>query len=507
MECSQQETRVAAARTLYENFLEEKCESDLLIPDYSPAAEKIIQCSAVPVILKKEVEGDRLSLEGSCRFTVIYQGEEDGGIKALSETVAFRESLPLKETGEDPWVQAVARVAGTSCRLLNPRKVSARATVAIAVKVKDQQQTETIEEMDCDKAEALFVPATVFTILEHVADTTKVQGEIEINAEVQEILKTEGSVCIKDVKVLPGKAVVKGVADLYVLYTPESDPGRVESTSTAIPFSQILELQQQDDGCCMEARASIQNLRTDVEADESGKNALISITATLLIEGELYENREHQLLTDAYSNGYPLTLQNERLTVEEMTEQCEIAETLRHEIPVDAPDAEVIQALATPVVQRITGQDKTLSVEGVLDVSLFLREDGHYRSIDKALPFTLKKELKRLSGQMRCEIHPCVLNTSWSVEGERAELKTEILCSVMIFARESYDVISAVELDTEHPIPEQCRAPLIVYYGERGERLWDIARKYATSVSAIKRVNDLNRDVLEDKRLLLIARS
>ena len=54
MECSQQETRVAAARTLYENFLEEKCESDLLIPDYSPAAEKIIQCSAVPVILKKD---------------------------------------------------------------------------------------------------------------------------------------------------------------------------------------------------------------------------------------------------------------------------------------------------------------------------------------------------------------------------------------------------------------------------------------------------------------------
>ena len=142
--------------------------------------------------------------------------------------------------------------------------------------------TDTIEEMDCNEAEALFVPATVYTVLEHTADTTKVQGEIEVHTDIQDILKTEGSVCIKDVKLMPGKAVIKGVADLFVLFTPESDPTQVESTSTAIPFSQILELQQSEENGQMEASAMIQNLRTDVETDDSGKNRLISITATVL---------------------------------------------------------------------------------------------------------------------------------------------------------------------------------------------------------------------------------
>ena len=67
-------------------------------------------------------------------------------------------------------------------------------------------------------------------------------------------------------------------------------------------------------------------------------------------------------------------------------------------------------------------------------------------------------------------------------------------------------VISEVAIDIDHPLEEKLKAPLIVYYGEKGERLWDIARKYATSVERIKLVNELHRDVLEDKKLLLISR-
>lgn len=505
MECNQRETKVAVTKTLYENFIEEKCESDLLIPDYYPAAEKIIQCNAVPVILKKEIEGDRLNLEGTCRFTVLYQGEEEGGIKSLSETVSFSESFPLKESGASPWAQVMVRVGGTACRLLNPRKISARATVSVALKVKDQQETATIEEMDCREAEALFMPASVYTVLEHTADTVKVQGEIEVHTDIQDVLKTDGSVCIKDIKLLPGKAIVKGVADFYVLFTPESDPCKVEQTSTAIPFSQVLDLQYTGEKGSMDALTVIQNLRTDVETDEGGKNRLISITATLLTEGELFENREHQLLVDAYSNLYPMDLDRDQLVMEQLCEQGELTETVHHEIPVDVAEAEILQVLGHPLVQKITGQEKTLSIEGVLDVSLFIREGTTYRGVDKVLPFTLKKDLQRLEGRMRCEVRPNILGMDWTVRGETVELKTEMTCGITVFSKETVPVISQVQVDLDHPLEPIREKPLVIYYGEKGERLWDIARKYATSVSAIKSVNDLSRDVLEEKQLILIA--
>jgi len=507
MECNQQQTKVAASKTLYENFWEEKCESDFLIPDYFPAVEKIIQCSASPVITAKTVEKDRLNIEGTCRFCIIYQGEDGGEVKSLSETVSFSESFPLKETGAAPWAQTAVRVSGTSCRLLNPRKISAKSTVSVAIKVKDQVMTDTIEEIDCNEAEALFTPVKVYTALEHFSDSVRIQGEIEVHTELQDILKADGAVCIKDIKLMPGKAVVKGVADVFLLFTPESDPSGVESTSTAIPFTQVIDLDHQDDRCLAQAHSLVLNLRSDVEADDAGKNRIICLSVTLLTEGELFENTEHQLLQEIYSTRYPLTAKQSQVTVEEMVERGEGTEPIVHLIPCDEAESEVIQVVGNPVVQKITGQDKTLSIEGVFDASLFLKDGDSYRCIDKVIPFTVKKEMDRLSGHMRCEVHPNILKMECIHVGGNLEIKAEIACNILVFSKNSYDVISGVEMDLDHPLMQPVSMPLVVYFAEKGERVWDIARKYATSVSAIKKVNALEQDVLGEKKLLLISRT
>lgn len=507
MDCTPRQTTVAATVTLYENFLEEKCESDLLIPDYYPAAEKIIQCSADPVIIKKEVDGDRLDIEGICRFSVIYQGEEEGTIKALHENVPFRESLPMKEHGQAPWVQVIMRAGATSCRLLNPRKISVKTNVSLALKVKDQHQTQTIEKVECAGVEALFQKAMVYTVLEHPTDTTKVQGEIEVHNAILDILKTEGSVCVKSIRILPGKAMIKGVLNLFVLYTAENAPDRIESTSTAIPFSQVLDLKQNEERGEMEASISIQTIRADLESDEGGKNCLISISATLLTEGEVYENQAHSLLIDAYSNQYPLEFSKEKVQLEELCERAENTDTLHHKIPMDTEGVELIQVLGCPVIQKISGRDKALTMEGTLDVALFFREGEQHRSTEKSLSFTLSTALHQLDGQMRCEMRPYILGMSGSVGADGIDLKTDIGYSMITFARKNYEMIRELSVDAEHPLETEEKAPLVIYYAEKGERLWDIARRYATSVSALKALNELADDILAEKKLLLISQS
>lgn len=44
----------------------------------------------------------------------------------------------------------------------------------------------------------------------------------------------------------------------------------------------------------------------------------------------------------------------------------------------------------------------------------------------------------------------------------------------------------------------------MVYFANRNEKLWDIAKKFRTSADLIKRENELNDDVLETSRVLLI---
>lgn len=505
MERDQMQATVAATKTLYENFLEEKCECDFIIPDYYPAAEKIIQCSAWPIILKKEVEGDRIVLEGICRFLVIYHGEDDCGIKALSESVNFAESFPLKDSGTLPWVQAVVRVSGNSCRLLNGRKISARANVSIALKVKDQQKVDTLEGVTCEGVETLLEEKSVYAVLEHPNDTFKVQGEIEVHSEIQDVLKTEGVVCIKDIKVMSGKAIIKGILDLYILYTTEEDPCHVEHTSTAIPFSQVLEIASTEENAMMDASANIINLRADVESDDSGKNRIISVCASVWTEGEVFANNKHQFLIDAYSNCFPMEMSHCELSTEELLERDQLEESMIFEFPLEGEDMEIIQTIGAPLIRKITGNQNALMIEGVLDMSIFLRDGAQYRSVDKSFPFTLKKGIEHLESQMRCEVSPCLIGTEWSIHGDMAKIKAEMCCRVSVFSKQTTNVIQSYEIDTEHRKDESSFA-VVIYYAEKGERLWDIARRYATSVSMLQSVNDGVGDVIEDKRMLLISR-
>ena len=45
---------------------------------------------------------------------------------------------------------------------------------------------------------------------------------------------------------------------------------------------------------------------------------------------------------------------------------------------------------------------------------------------------------------------------------------------------------------------------LTVYYCEGGEKIWDIAKRYSTTVELIKRENGIDGDTVAKKRMLLI---
>ena len=225
-----------------------------------------------------------------------------------------------------------------------------------------------------------------------------------------------------------------------------------------------------------------------------------------MTEGEVFANREHQLLTEAYSNYYPLEPKIETISMETIIEQGECSDSLSFELAPDGEHFEIIQIIGTPLVRKISGEEKTLEISGVLDVSMFVFDGQQYRNIDKYFPFTLKKTMNGLGGQLRCEAKPCLIGIDSSNRGELVEIKAEMQCFLTVYRKESVEIITELNPDVDHPFDEKAKGGLVVYFGEKGERLWDIARHYATTVSILKEVNNLSNDILDEKKLILISR-
>ena len=62
-------------------------ETEILISDYLPPVFKLVKCFAKPVVLQKQLQPGRLTLEGYLRCTVFYQGENGAG---RTETALYK---------------------------------------------------------------------------------------------------------------------------------------------------------------------------------------------------------------------------------------------------------------------------------------------------------------------------------------------------------------------------------------------------------------------------------
>ena len=72
----------------------------------------------------------------------------------------------------------------------------------------------------------------------------------------------------------------------------------------------------------------------------------------------------------------------------------------------------------------------------------------------------------------------------------------------MTKVRES--VVTTISVDEEKPKERDKDIALTIYYADEGEQVWEIAKRYNTSVEQVMSENDLAGDVVEKRGMLLI---
>ena len=83
-------------------------ETEILISDYLPPVFKLVKCFAKPVVLQKQLQPGRLTLEGYLRCTVFYQGEDGAGLCQTEQKLPFTKQLEVPEFPSPagwPWLK------------------------------------------------------------------------------------------------------------------------------------------------------------------------------------------------------------------------------------------------------------------------------------------------------------------------------------------------------------------------------------------------------------------
>ena len=485
-------------------------ETELLISDYLPPVQRIVKCFAQPVVLQKQLTPGRLTLEGYLRCIVYYQGEDGAGLCQTEQKLPFTKALELPSFAATAWTACVeGQTEYLNCRAVNSRRIEVRGAYGLVVSVHAQLSTEVITALSEGGVEQKLVTLTGVRRATTLEKLVTIEGTLTFPKPPAAILDITGTAEVRELKLMQGKAVAKGVLHALCVWRAEGDAALLSQTAE-LPFNQIVDVEGLSEDCrCLCVLEPVGFAAAEGETAEDG-SASTTLTATALLRLNGWRPYQLQCVADAFSTRFAAEVTPQTLAVEALL--CTLDETtvLRGSGPLPDAGARILACFASfgPVslIRDERGEGRAaLTARAV--VSAFAENTlGEIECYEKVLDYALP-----LPADLppEAEAYPecwlSVQDLQCISAGGALDVTLTVRAEGAVLMRQAYPLVGTVELG-DPLAPADPEVSLRICYAQAGEELFAIAKRYHVSPSQMLAANDLpeGTERLDEARRLLV---
>lgn len=509
MDLSVKRDTVRIHEPVFENTADHPIESDVMLPDYCPDIARILKTEAKAVVDTKTLEGDRLNVDGTLNVKIIYIPDNSSSIRCFTYESAYNHSFDIGDVCQNAMTQVKVKIDYANCRPIGPRRMQIKASISVYAKIWCEKEEEFISDCEDDRVEMLRRQIKANNLIGMTEKPFKVEDELEVGygkPAVASIIRTDATAVVQDYKVISNKIITKGELLLHTLYSPDMSDNKLETMDHTLALSQIIDLEDVDEDSICSVNFAVLDLKMEAVADGDGENRKLSVDATINAQASASQMKDFSVISDAYSPVYEMDIKMEPMGIEYVSDIIKSSETVRLSVDTDGTLASITDCTAKPEITGVKANGKNLVISGNMNVSAMASDDmGGPVCIDKAQPFTLTEEMREPCESMRCDPEIIVLSTAFSLNAGQIELRTDCLVSAVVYGTSNENVASEMMLDETRP-KENKQKTLTLYFADKGEGLWDIAKRYNTSMDAIRAENNLEVDTLPERSMLLIPK-
>ncbi|WP_066634270.1 DUF3794 and LysM peptidoglycan-binding domain-containing protein [Desulfolucanica intricata] len=477
------------------------------VPDSKPDVGKILSTKESAKVKKVEVLRDKVVVNGILHLQVVYVAfKPDQSVHSMFHKLPFTTfiDLPGVEPGMDVdvkvMVEDVSVTPAPDCArdfdVAAVLQVTAKATepreVDVAVRAQPNMQVET-ERL---KVEHLIANAKKQII---VSESFKIPRE---KPDVQEVIDIDTEVTILNKKIIKDKVVFDGEVDLSILYVAMKPEMPVHDLHKVIKFSDFVEVPGAEKDMNVEIKAVVENVNVEPTAGDACK---LDADIVLSINVYVTESRTVDVITDVDTDECNVTRTNLKVDhlVGEATTQVIVKDISAP--PHDMPDVEDVidcrlENLDIKDVDIISGKVIVRGTVEILVVYTAMKDNkSSVHTLHRKLNFRTFVEIPGAQEDMDVEVKP-VLEYCNCQTDTGCNVKCEAVLKITVRVTETMDrsVVTGAEPNGEVE-PEEFECPAgteeISYTIKAGDTLYNIARRYNTTVDAILEANeDLNLD-------------
>ena len=510
-----QKENICVNKVKTKNIYQITMDNDYIISDVKPDIKKLIREQGEVLIDECKVHTDKIEIKGRVRVVLLYiSADENNMINSIIQYMAFSESINMPGVDARNEVSVKGEIEDITVNIINSRKISIKAIVNFNSIVYENVCHEVVTDInDNESVMKLSKDVNLSRLVINKKDIYRVKDEVILQSskkDISEILYYDVHMPRCNTRLGDGVVGLRGDVVVFVLYLTED--GEYECLEKEITYNGEIELYEVKENMLDDICVGIIDKEISVKPDEDGERRIIDIDVTLNLDIKCYNDETIEILADAYSLNCDLDLQKENVEYETVllknNTTFKVEDTI--EIKKDTYDVlQVCNSTATVKIDEVSIGDSGIDIEGVVEINIIYisnKDNCPINSVKEMVPFNHLIEIDGITKESKYSIKPYVeqVNVVMS-SGSTFEVKVAINMDTIVFLANSEMVVKDI---IEHMIDKKDwnnRASMTGYIVKENDNLWDIAKKFYTTVDMLKKTNKIvDKDIEKGDKMLII---
>ena len=473
---------------------QEACQ-EVRLPEELPDVGHVVAAWGQMILRGKQWLGNAMQASLGIMAWILYEPEDGTACRRVEAWVPIQMKWEVPQTQREGIMCFQGGLCQLDARALSPRKLSVRAEAAVLGQAFEPMEAAVRKPAALPEGVELLTNTYPVTLMQEAGEkTVSIEEVLTLPAsqpELAGVVRWELLPRIAEQKVLGGKLMFRGMAELHLLY--ETREGRLETWDAELPFSQLAEL---EDTFSQEAWAQVIPVTTNLELEKTDQG--LELRCGLVGQYQIFDRVELELPEDAYS---PVQeTQAHEITVE----LPRLLDSFRQTLPLEAEGTlageRVVDVSMLPQPPRLLRTGDQLEGEISAGILLLLEsETGSLESRRTECSYTMKAgadastspEL-RLLPPGRPQIRTG--SGSWKLQAE-AEAQLQTFTDAAVSMLGSITVGQRLQLKADRPA--------LVLRRFEEESLWTLAKRCGSTVESIRRINHLEQEPISGQMLLI----
>ncbi len=468
-----------------DNDIQVLVETEMYLNPSGPSLEKVLWVQGKADILNTKIIKDKLIVSGLVKCNLLYKSpEEENNIHTLETTKEFREELEVRGADEDMISKVQSSIEYIEWDL-EEGMVLLKALVNLHGEVKEFKKIEAIKEiLGGESLQIKKENVNYKEVIGREISYVVVKDLMRLNddaPEINEIIKFNLNTKEVETLLVEDRIITSGEVLVNLIY---NGGGRIHSQRGVLPFNHFIEMPGINEDLKGKLELEVVEGSYEVMENEEGERRLVDLEIKVRATGMVYENKSRDLIVDAYSTKGSVLLEREEIRINENLRDIRFIENLDLEITdIDASQILMVDGVVNLLEKKLT--DESIIVDGILALDIhYIDRVTEELNIHK-LDFPFRSNIyEHEDGADILEIDACLDELDYDLKRDGLSISGKVGIEIILGRNKKIYSIREIK-ETGEVVDKKNRPSITIYFVQKNDDLWDIAKRYNTTTEQI----------------------